>query len=322
MTAPTPISGLGYLLLRSARLDDWADFGARLLGLQPVRDGSRALALRMDEAERRLILDDGRDEGVAAYGWEVRDAAALETLAARLDAAGHAVAALTPGETERRAVATGIATTDPAGNRVEFFHGQHRAARPFVAGRAISGFRTGRLGMGHAVLQTPRLEALLSFYRELLGFRVSDFTNRPFRAVFLHANTRHHSLALIENAHGGLHHLMIELGDLDDVGQGYDLALLEPGRVAATLGRHSNDHMLSFYLRTPSGFLIEYGWGGRSIDPDTWTAEEMTIGPSLWGHERDWLGEDLAAEARKLRLAAAAAGIRAPIAPDCVGGAG
>ena len=88
---------------------------------------------------------------------------------------------------------------------------------------------------------------------------------------------------MLETGQNGIHHLMVELYMLDDVGQAYDLASREDGRIAATLGRHTNDFMTSFYSRTPSGFLVEYGWGGRSIDPDSWKAVEMTDGPSLWG---------------------------------------
>ena len=69
-------------------------------------------------------------------------------------------------------------------------------------------------------------------------------------------------------------------------GRGYDLAQLEDGRIAYTLGRHTNDYMTSFYAHSPSGFFVENGWGGRVIDPETWIAEELHDGPSLWGHER------------------------------------
>jgi hypothetical protein len=84
-------------------------------------------------------------------------------------------------------------------------------------------------------------------------------------------------------------------------------------RRRVTLGRQTNDHMTSFYAASPSGFMVEYGWGGRSIDDATWKVEEMVHGPSLWGHERSWLGEEKRAEARALRLQAAAAGLRAPV---------
>ena len=73
-------------------------------------------------------------------------------------------------------------------------------------------------------------------------------------------------MALIETGRQGLHHLMVELFSLDDVGQGYDIALGEPERIATTLGRHPNDCVTSFYLQSPSGFMLEYGWGGKEVD--------------------------------------------------------
>src|SRR6266700_3368039 len=79
---------------------------------------------------------------------------------------------------------------------------------------------------------------------------------------------------------------MVELFMLDDVGQAYDLASREEGRTATTLGRHTNDFMTSFYSRTPSGFLVEYGWGGRSIDPDTWKPAEMRSRAALEGQRQ------------------------------------
>jgi hypothetical protein len=146
----------------------------------------------------------------------------------------------------------------------------------------------------------------------VLGFRLSDYIEKPFRAYFFHVNPRHHSLALIETGKNGMHHLMVELFSLDDVGQSYDIALAEE-RVNVTLGRHTNDLMTSFYARTPSSFMVECGWGGREVDPVTWQAVEMTHGPSLWGHERVWLPERDREVAREMRMNAAKQGLRAPV---------
>ena len=167
--------------------------------------------------------------------------------------------------------------------------------------------------MGHVVMNVERIDEVLPFYQDVLGFRLSDYTLRPFKAYFFHLNPRHHSFAVIETGRNSVHHLMVELFMLDDVGQAYDLALGESNRIATTLGRHSNDLMTSFYARTPSGFFVEYGWGGRSIDPQSWEPVEMTCGPSLWGHDRDWLPPERRAEARDLRLRAAANGQREPV---------
>jgi 2,3-dihydroxybiphenyl 1,2-dioxygenase len=216
-----------------------------------------------------------------------------------------------PALADERRVKDLVVFADPAGNRLEAFHGAETATEPFKPGRSISGFRTGPLGMGHAVLTADRLDAVAPFYTDILGFRLSDYILRPFKAYFFHINARHHSLAFIETGTNGVHHLMVELCHLDDVGQGYDLALRQPQTIGTTFGRHTNDEMTSFYSRSPSNFMVEYGWGGRSIDPDNWTPQERTDGPSLWGHDRSWLTPEKREEARKLSIAVAAAGGRA-----------
>jgi catechol 2,3-dioxygenase-like lactoylglutathione lyase family enzyme len=173
--------------------------------------------------------------------------------------------------------------------------------------------------MGHAVLNVVDVEPLLPFYRDLLGFGVSDYGHTPYKLYFFHLNARHHSFAMVGSGRAGLHHFMVELCSLDDVGQGLDLATLEPDRLAYTLGRHTNDHVTSFYAHSPSGFFVEYGWNGLLIDPATWQPHETFDGPSLWGHERLYLEAGPRARLRDMRLDAAARGVRAPVPPpNCV----
>ena len=159
---------------------------------------------------------------------------------------------------------------------------------------------------------------MLPFYRDILDFRVSDYGLTPYGLYFFHINGRHHSFAMVGSGQAGFHHFMVEFQNLDDVGQGFDLAQADAGRVAYTLGRHTNDHMTSYYANSPSGFFVESGWGGRVIDPATWEPHETTLGPSFWGHERLYLTEDGGRKAlRDLRLKAAADGHRAPPVADC-----
>ncbi|HUK34538.1 MAG TPA: VOC family protein [Vicinamibacterales bacterium] len=310
------LDSLGYFGVRAHSLDDWSSFGEKFLGLQLVDRSRKTLTFRMDDRRQRIVVheDDVNDARRAAFiGWEVADAAALDRLAASLEAARVAVERMPRAVADERRVKDLIAFTDPAGNRLEAFHGSEIATEPFRPGRAISGFRTGPLGMGHVVLNVDNIEQLRPFYTQTLGFHLSDFTLRPFKAYFFHLNPRHHSFAMVETGRSSVHHLMMELFMLDDVGQAYDLAQGEEGRVATTLGRHSNDFITSFYANSPSGFFVEYGWGGRSIDPGTWTPVEMTCGPSLWGHDRTWLSPEGRAQARALRLHAADEGMREPV---------
>jgi 2,3-dihydroxybiphenyl 1,2-dioxygenase len=267
----------------------------------------------MDDRKQRIVIDRAMGEGARFFGWEVADAPALEALGARLESAGVAVTAEPQTLADARRVRALISFRDPAGNRLEAFYGAEIDDTPFKPGRSISGFRTGPLGLGHVVLTVEKIDTAMPFYVDVLGFGLSDYIEKPFRAYFFHINPRHHSLALIETGRNGMHHLMVELFSLDDVGQSYDVALSEENRVSVTLGRHTNDFMTSFYAKTPSSFMVECGWGGREIDPANWQPVEMTDGPSLWGHERVWLPEKDREVAREMRMRAAAAGRRAPV---------
>ena len=307
------LQALGYVGFGSSALDDWRQFGTGLVGLQAVERSASLLAFRMDDRKQRIVIDRSLPEGERFFGWEVADAAALDALAAKLDKAGVAVAAESQPLADARRVSGLISFRDPAGNRLEAFYGAEIDDTAFKPGRSISGFRTGPLGLGHAVLTVLRIDAVMSFYVDVLGFGLSDYMEKPFRAYFFHINARHHSLALIETGTNGLHHLMVELFSLDDVGQCYDVAQAGESRVNVTLGRHTNDLMTSFYAKTPSSFMVECGWGGRDIDPATWKPVELTDGPSLWGHERIWLSAEDREIAREMRMRAAADGRRAPV---------
>jgi 2,3-dihydroxybiphenyl 1,2-dioxygenase len=306
------LKSLGYIGINSNRLVDWSDIVTRLLGMQQVDCARQLRAFRMDDRKQRLVIDGAAGDARGYLGWEVDNQSDLEVLAGRLEAAGIAVTAGSRVLADARCVAEVICFHDPSGNRLEAFHGPQLASDPFLPGRPISGFRTGPLGMGHVVLNVEDAAPLVTFYRDLLGFHVTDYGLTPYKLYFFHLNGRHHSFAIVETGRQNIHHFMVELGCLDDVGQGYDIAQQEEGRVAYTLGRHTNDHMTSFYSNTPSGFFIECGWGGRVIDPQTWEPHETFDGPSLWGHERLYLPEDQRARLRNMRLDAASRGVRAP----------
>jgi 2,3-dihydroxybiphenyl 1,2-dioxygenase len=307
------LQALGYVGFGSSDLDDWRQFGTGLVGLQAVERSPSLLAFRMDDRKQRIVIDRSLGDGERFFGWELADTAALDALAARLEAAEVEVTSEPATLADNRRVKRLISFRDPAGNRLEAFYGAEIDESPFLPGRSISGFRTGPLGLGHAVLTVENVDAVMPFYVDVLGFGLSDYMQKPFRAYFFHINARHHSLALIETGRNGMHHLMVELFSLDDVGQCYDIALSQQDRVNVTLGRHTNDFMTSFYAKAPASFMIECGWGGREIDPKTWQPFELMDGPSLWGHERVWLPPADREVAREMRMRAAATGLRAPV---------
>jgi 2,3-dihydroxybiphenyl 1,2-dioxygenase len=307
------IKSLGYLGVRAPGLDEWAAYGGKLLGLQEVDRSAKSVAFRLDDRKQRIMVQADDRRGISFFGWDVGDAASLEALTARIGSAGITMTRGSLALAAERHVADLVLLDDPMGNRIELFWGGETTTEPFKPGRTISGFRTNELGLGHVVMQARDVDAQVSFYRDVMGFGVSDYYDKPFKACFFHVNPRHHSLAFVEHDRDQAHHLMLELFSLDDVGQGLDLAQLEEGRMAVSLGRHCGDYMTSFYTWTPSAFMVEYGWGGRLIDPATWTPSERREGPSIWGHERYWLPEDKRAAARDMRIKNAENGLRRPV---------
>jgi biphenyl-2,3-diol 1,2-dioxygenase len=292
--AMASITQLGYLGLSVNDSGQWEQFAAQVLGLQPNgRDPDGSLFLRMDEYHHRFIVHPTGKNDLAYIGWEVATEAALDAIAEQLRQAGVAVTSGTPAEAEARRVAGLIKFADPNGIPSEVFYGPLVIYdEPFHSPRSISGFKTGALGLGHMVVWVDDFERSLHFYRELLGMRVSDFVkispapNVKVTVAFFHCNPRHHTIAFAQMPKGPrrLHHFMLQVQSLDDVGSTYDLCQAQGIPIVMKLGKHTNDHMVSFYLRTPSGFNVEYGWGAREVDDSTWQVQVHTSG-SIWGHQ-------------------------------------
>jgi 3,4-dihydroxy-9,10-secoandrosta-1,3,5(10)-triene-9,17-dione 4,5-dioxygenase len=291
------LKSLGYLRIEATDVAAWREYGLKVLGMvEGTGTVDGALYLRMDDFPARLVIVPGERDHLAASGWECATAAELQDIRDRLDTAGVPYKEGTAEELADRKVVELISFEDPSGNTLEAFHGvalQHRR----VVSPYGHHFVTGEQGLGHVVLSTSDDEAALRFYRDVLGFRLRDSMRLPPQMVgrpadgapawlrFFGCNPRHHSLAFLPMpTPSGIVHLMVEVEHADDVGLCHDRALRRKVPMSATLGRHVNDLMLSFYMETPGGFDIEFGCEGRQVEDDTWVARESTA-VSLWGHD-------------------------------------
>jgi 2,3-dihydroxybiphenyl 1,2-dioxygenase len=309
------VGSLAYVGVSTTQMPAWDAFARRVMGIHVDAIPDGRLRLRLDDKLCRFLISPGPVEGAAFFGWELAAGLDLMDVEAELAAAGVACEFGSDAECRDRGAGAFLWFHDPLGNRIELCdrHDDAPPSQPLQFARPISGFKTGALGLGHAVFMSAEVEAARRFYVDILGMRLSDYTAQPFDAHFYHANARHHCLAIIKNRREGLHHIMLELLEMDDVGQTYDILPVEGVALGATLGRHTNDFMTSFYMFTPSGFMIEYGWGGREIEVETWRPEFMDCGPSFWGHDRTWLDDATRQEALDMRLGAAARGLKAKI---------
>ena len=292
------LKSLGYVKVQATDIPRWRLFAFDVLGFaKGSGPDENALYLRMDERAARIIVVPGDTDKVVTVGWEVRDHAALQRVKSALDAAGVPVKELSLEEADARRVEEVIAFDDPAGTSTEVFHGAVLDHSPVVTPFGAK-FVTGEQGLGHVVLPALDVPGLFQFYTEVLGF-VSRGAFRvptppefgPVRVRFLGINQRHHSLAIcpaMTLRDPGLIHLMVEVDSLDTVGQALDRVNKDGFQLSSTLGRHTNDKMVSFYVRAPGDWDIEFGTEGMRVDETYYTAEEITA-DSYWGHE--WVSD-------------------------------
>ncbi|MET4165448.1 MULTISPECIES: VOC family protein [Gordonia] len=303
----TEIRGLGYVRVLATDMDRWRELGYDVLGFAPGSGPEEdALHFRMDERPSRITVERADVNRVSAVGWEVRDHLSLQRLMSTLDAEGIEYAPMSQDLCDARKIEAGISLKDPGGAPLEMFHGPALDHSPVIT-KYGQKFVTGQQGLGHVVMPTTNFDDSYLFYTETLGFlprgafrMPSPPGAGPLRIRFLGINQRHHSLAIMPSLEGrdpGLIHVMVEVDELDAVGRAYDQVMSRDFPVSSTLGRHTNDKMVSFYVRVPGGWDIEYGTGGKLVDESYYTAEEITA-DSYWGHEWMWAREAKAAARR------------------------
>ena len=284
------VRSLGYVVIETRDLDAWRYFACDVLGLMatPAPDGEQALHFRIDDRPLRIRVENGQQERVIAAGWQLADAAEFESTVVALKRANVEVEDADEAFCATRCARSVARFRDPGGNPHELYHGTVFDHEPFVSPVGADGFETGELGMGHVALPADDLEACRDLFTSALGFRVSDELAGPPQMAFMRCNPRHHSLAFATlPMPTGLVHFMLESRTLDDVGYALDRVQNAGMHLTATLGKHTNDKMVSFYVRSPSGFDVEFGCSGVRVDEATWTTNEITA-PSLWGHRWDF----------------------------------
>jgi extradiol dioxygenase len=286
------INALGYLGFRSPEHKEWETFGPEVFGLglaEPGPDGT--VYLRMDDRHHRVAIHPGDEDDIAYIGWELKGKAAITEACRELEEHGISFRLGEPAELMERKVAAFAQFQDPAGFTHEIFYGQVFTAGSFQAGKATDGFVAGDDGVGHVVLVVPEFtNDLEKFATEVLGFTLfagylAPAPDGTFSGPqFYRTNKRSHVFAYIAiPGMRGMQHWCLEARNLDDVGRAYDIVQERETPITMSLGRHTMDSLVSFYLRTPTGFDMEFGAGGDELTDDYVQLSPST--PEVWGHK-------------------------------------
>lgn len=290
------ISSLGYFVLGVSDLNAWERFAVDVIGMQVGRRVSgTSLVLRMDDYEQRIVLEKSDDDDILAVGWEFSTEMELQEFVDQRKEGGVTVGECSAEFALERRVEKLFYCVDTNGIRHEFYFGAQLAVMSdaFKSKVLLGSFNTGRLGVGHFVAVTKNAPQTVDFCKMVLGIKVSDYIRGELApgkfmdVTFFHSQTgRHHSVAVAEVPFPyakRTHHIMVEVSDMNDVGLALDRCVKAGYEINMGLGSHPNDRMFSFYVRTPSGFLLEFGSGGIVVDDAAWEVKSFTE-LSTWGH--------------------------------------
>lgn len=288
---------LAYVGVGSRDRSTMDQYLAQAIGLMPAAQSpSGATAWRMDERVHRLLVHDSESNDALYLGFEARDRTVFDAILGRLRSMGQDVHQGTALETDSRQVQALAWTLAPWGVRVELVLGLALEEGPLIMPLQPGGFVTEGRGMGHAVFTTGDqaiYDATRRFCIEGLGMVLSDWLEGtagplPLHVSFFHCNPRHHTLAFAHLPIGAvpqkLHHINLQVADMNAVGLCFDRCLQHGTSMANLLGQHGNDKMFSFYNHTPGDWQIEIGANSLEIT-DSWNAVVKWDRISDWGHQ-------------------------------------
>jgi 2,3-dihydroxybiphenyl 1,2-dioxygenase len=204
MISRESVTQLGYLGIGVSDLSGWRDFATNVLGLQESGISSTgSVFLRIDGYHHRFELFPSGEDDLLYTGWEVRDGEALRRVADQVRALGTVVIDCSAKQAAERKVIGLVRFADPDGLAVEVYFGPYRAASAFNSPSGLAGFKAEELGLGHIVLGVGDADAVLCFYQEGLGVKLSDYiyverAGARLALTFTHVNPRHHSMALVQ----------------------------------------------------------------------------------------------------------------------------
>ena len=290
---------MGYAVIQSNKTEAWRQLLGNALGMQADQLPGSAISGRIDDHERRFLVIPGPAEDLQALGLELADEETLNIVLQRLTKSGVKAEEGSAQAAQLRGVERFWHFTGPKGLEIELFYQPKLVATS--PSMLTSSFVTGDAGFGHMGFSTLRPESMKKFWGNIFDSRLSDnlhcsVSGVPLRVEFFRFNERHHSYALVSTPgikldpiRTRIQHFEVQVATLDDMTNAYERCRKLGFPISIGVGQHANDRALSFYVRTPSGFDIEYGWNPVAVDEASWKGE-LWDRISIWGHkpEKAW----------------------------------
>ncbi|HXR58432.1 MAG TPA: VOC family protein [Burkholderiales bacterium] len=243
-----------------------ARFYGELLGDKVERVGEDWL---VSGPGRRLVVGGGEKGAVPYFALRAQDAGRLRECRRELEKKARIEPSPSP-----LFGADAFAVADPDGRKI-------------VIGLADAHPGGGAGRLQHFVCASTRLEAMLEFYRDVLGLQESDrvLEDQALAAVFLRSDPEHHSFAAFRAPESRADHHCYETRSWNDIRDWAD----RMARLRIPLwwgpGRHGPGNNLFFMIEDPDGHKVEFSAELEQLPAGapfrTWPHEQRTL--NLWG---------------------------------------
>lgn len=251
-------SKLGYVALNVTDVQRSRHFYESMVGLQYAGESAGGdVFLRCSNNHHDIILCPAAQPGLKRIAFEMESSEALEALIEHL--ASLKIRTVEVPEAERKALSqrrTFRISEPTSGATIEFYDYMHQfGSEPYVPTVA----KIQRLG--HVVIKTPELEKGHAFFKNILGFRVSDIIDDAIYFMRCHPNPYHHTFAVGKGKAPGLHHVNFMVTEVDDIGKA--IARFQKNQITVVNGpgRHPPSGSMFFYFLDPDGMTVEYSFG-------------------------------------------------------------
>ncbi len=137
--------------------------------------------------------------------------------------------------------------------------------------------------ISHIVLHSPDHQAAVTFFTDVLGFKVSDWLGDFM--CFLRCNSAHHRIALLPGP-ACLNHVAYDMEGIDGMMRGAHRLKLNGINIGWGPGRHTAGNNTFSYFVTPSGFVTEYTSELEEVDFEAHQHQVYTPAPLImdqWG---------------------------------------
>ncbi|WGY00262.1 VOC family protein [Nocardioides sp. QY071] len=254
-----------------------SDFYSEVWGLSVVERDTDDTWLRGSGPDHHVLqLSRAERNALGRISFAVRTPAEVDGAARRLVAQGVPLLR-EPGPLADAGAGYGLVLVDPEGRRIELSCDVH-SVTPRSRDLPVP------IGVTHVVLNTVDIDRAVAFYTQVLGMRVSDWSEHQM--AFLRCNTDHHSIAFNQAAWTSVNHVAYEMASMDHFMRG--IGSLKHHGITPLWGpgRHGPGNNTFSYFADPAGLVCEYTSDVAQVVEDQWLCRVWRRVPELsdlWG---------------------------------------